>query len=221
MSEFDWIRNIYCVGRNYSLHAKELGNDVPKEPILFSKPTHALRPAHGTAELPGHIGIIDYEAELVLRISSAYDPGKPVGELIDGIALGIDWTARDVQSRLKANQHPWLLAKGFKGSAILSEFHSVSSLEQIAALRFSLHINGQAVQTGNPNDMTFSVEQLVTYIGSTYGLDAGDIIYTGTPAGVSAIHDGDSVELRLTGLDSAAAGGEQTLGSFEVKFLNQ
>ncbi|WP_188996142.1 fumarylacetoacetate hydrolase family protein [Paenibacillus nasutitermitis] len=223
----DWIRNIYCVGRNYSLHAKELGNEVPQEPIIFSKPTHALRPAQGTALLPGHLGSIDYELELVVRISSTYEPGKPAAELIDGIALGIDWTARDIQTRLKANRHPWLLAKGFQGSAILSEFRDISSLEQIAELVFSLKVNGQTVQSGSPKDMIFSIEQLIAYIGNNFGLGAGDIIYTGTPAGVGAVNHGDMLELKLAGLPerpadpgAASTRGEITVGRLEVVFSN-
>ena len=129
MTAFEQIRNIYCVGRNYALHAKELGNDVPEQPMIFSKPTHALHPAKGKLQLPGGIGEIHHELELVVRIAAPYEQGKPLTELIDGVALGIDWTARDVQNELKEKRHPWLLAKGFKGSAVLSDFAAFKGAE--------------------------------------------------------------------------------------------
>ncbi|UVI29590.1 fumarylacetoacetate hydrolase family protein [Paenibacillus spongiae] len=198
MSALDSIRNIYCVGRNYALHAKELGNDVPEQPMIFSKPTHALHPAEGILRLPGGVGEIHHELELVVRIGAPYEAGRPLGQLIDGIALGIDWTARDVQSALKEKRHPWLLAKGFKGSAVLSEFIPYEGDSRFSELQFSLTKNGATVQAGSPAEMIFSIQALVDYIGLHFGLDAGDIIYTGTPAGVGAVQDGDVIEMKLT-----------------------
>ncbi|MWC27094.1 fumarylacetoacetate hydrolase family protein [Paenibacillus sp. MMS18-CY102] len=196
---FEAIRNIYCVGRNYALHAQELGNDVPEEPMIFSKPTHALHPAEGELRLPAGIGAIHYEAELVVRIGRAYEPGVPVGQIVDGLAIGIDWTARDVQSVLKEKRHPWLLAKGFKHSAVLSPFQPFPGAEAFASLNFQLLCNGETVQAGSPRDMIFPIERLVTYIGETFGLGEGDIIYTGTPAGVGSVKDGDELMLVLHG----------------------
>jgi len=193
------IRNIYCVGRNYALHAQELGNDVPEEPMIFSKPTHALHPAQGELRLPSGIGAIHYEAELVVRIGRAYEPGMSVDQLVDGLAIGIDWTARDVQSVLKEKRHPWLLAKGFKNSAVLSPFRPFPGAAAFMELTFSLLNNGSEVQSGSPRDMIFSLERLVSYIGDTFGLDAGDVIYTGTPAGVGGVKDGDELTLILNG----------------------
>ncbi|EFM11348.1 fumarylacetoacetate (FAA) hydrolase [Paenibacillus curdlanolyticus YK9] len=196
---FAAIRNIYCVGRNYALHAQELGNEVPEEPMIFSKPTHALHPAEGTLQLPDGIGSIHYEAELVVRIGRPYEAGASVDQIIDGLAIGIDWTARDVQSVLKEKRHPWLLAKGFKHSAVLSPFRPFPGVEAFASLDFQLLRNGETVQAGSPRDMIFPLERLVSYIGDTFGLSEGDIIYTGTPAGVGAVKDGDELTLVLNG----------------------
>ncbi|TYP69581.1 fumarylacetoacetate hydrolase family protein [Paenibacillus methanolicus] len=211
MTDYSAIRNIYCVGRNYALHAKELGNDVPGEPMIFGKPTHALNPAEGTLVLPAGIGEIHHEVELVVRIASDYAPGKPLSELIDGVALGIDWTARDVQSALKEKRHPWLLAKGFKGSATLSAFRPFEG-EQFASLTFSLVKNGETIQQGSPADMIFPLRQLVDFIGSRFGLGAGDLIYTGTPAGVGPVADGDTLEMKL----AAPGQADETFGPLRI-----
>ncbi|MBB3111897.1 2-keto-4-pentenoate hydratase/2-oxohepta-3-ene-1,7-dioic acid hydratase in catechol pathway [Paenibacillus phyllosphaerae] len=213
MSDFSSIRNIYCVGRNYALHAKELGNDVPEEPMIFGKPTHALAPAEGELTLPGTIGEIHHELELVVRIGTEYAPGKPLDELIDGIALGIDWTARDVQSQLKEKRHPWLLAKGFKGSATLTEFQPFEGAEAFRALTFSFVKNGETIQHGSPADMIFPLEQLVHYIGDRFGLGQGDLIYTGTPAGVGPVADGDRLALTL----GVSGGSESIVGQLTVR----
>ena len=208
------IRNIYCVGRNYALHAKELGNDVPEEPMIFSKPTHALHPASGKLALPGDIGEIHYELELVVRIGTSYKPGMTVSELVDGVALGIDLTARDVQSQLKEKRHPWLLAKGFIGSAVLGPFRAFEGEEAFGALTFSLVKNEQIAQSGSPRDMIFSLQQLIDFIGTRMGLGAGDVIYTGTPAGVGPLADGDTLEMKLS-----AEGKEETFGPLYVDLV--
>ncbi|BBH24461.1 fumarylacetoacetate hydrolase [Paenibacillus baekrokdamisoli] len=216
MTNMDQIRNIYCVGRNYAQHAKEMGNDVPEQPMIFSKPTHALHASEGTLRMPGDIGEIHHELELVVRIAATYEQGKPLTELVDGIALGIDWTARDVQNVLKEKRHPWLLAKGFKGAAVLSDFAAFQGKEQFEQLQFSLRRNGQVVQNGSPKDMIFSLEQLVDYIGTQFGLGAGDIIYTGTPAGVGAVKHGDVIELIW---DTPVEGTRQTFGPLHIELV--
>ncbi|WP_219835105.1 fumarylacetoacetate hydrolase family protein [Paenibacillus sp. R14(2021)] len=205
------IRNIYCVGRNYALHAKELGNDVPKEPMIFAKPTHALQPATGKITVPGTIGSVDYEAELVVRIGAGYKPGMTVSDIVDGITLGLDLTARDVQTGLKERRHPWLLAKGFLGSAVLAPFQPYPGEAALAGLTFNLIKNDTVVQTGSPLDMIFSIQQLIDFIGPRMGLGAGDILFTGTPAGVGQIADGDTLEMKLT-----VDGREETFGPMYV-----
>lgn len=200
------IRNIYCVGRNYGLHAAELGNDIPEEPMIFTKPTHALAPIHGqTIALPGDRGEVHFEAELVLHVGDNYKPGLKVDNLIDTMALGIDFTLRDVQSVIKKKGQPWLPAKGFLNSAALTVFRPFNGFEAIRNTEFSLRINGEEAQRGNINDMIFDLQVIVDYIGKHYGLGKGDIIYTGTPAGVAAVHTGDKFELMW---------GAETVGEF-------
>ncbi|KZE55589.1 fumarylacetoacetate hydrolase [Brevibacillus parabrevis] len=191
------IRNIYCVGRNYRLHAAELGNDVPKKPMIFAKPTHALALTNGQEiALPGTRGELHYEAEIVVHIARPYEPGCALEQVIDKVALGIDLTLRDVQSELKSAGHPWLLAKGFKNSAILTPFQPFSGQSALQQADFSLHKNGEQVQRGNIGDVIFDLETILAYIEEHFGLGAGDIIYTGTPAGVGPVADGDVLTLK-------------------------
>lgn len=200
------IQNIYCVGRNYRLHAEELGNDVPTKPMIFEKPTHSLAQTSGQPiDLPGSRGELHYEAELVIHIARPYEPGVTLDQMIDKIALGIDFTLRDVQSELKRAGHPWLLAKGFKNSAILTSFHPFPGIDVLQQNDFSLLKNGEQVQRGNLRDVIFDLETLIAYISEHIGLDKGDIIYTGTPAGVGPIADGDVMTLLW---------GEETWGQF-------
>lgn len=189
------IRNIYCIGRNYRLHALELGNEVPETPLVFTKPSHAVVPMNGNIiELPGHKGELHFELELVLRIGRELKPGMKPDECIDGLALGIDLTLRDVQSRLKAKGQPWLEAKGFKGSAPLGEWMEYPGEEGLKEYDFALLRNGVQAQVGNASDMLFGIAELVQHIDAAYGLGPGDLIFTGTPAGVAALRDGDVLE---------------------------
>ncbi|MCZ8518067.1 MULTISPECIES: fumarylacetoacetate hydrolase family protein [Paenibacillus] len=204
------IRNIYCVGRNYGLHAAELGNDIPEEPMIFTKPTHALTPIDGgEISLPQGRGEVHYEAELVLHVGRAYEPGIAVDELVDRMALGIDFTLRDVQSVIKKKGHPWLPAKGFLNSAALTAFRPFPGFEQVKQVEYTLQRNGEEVQRGNLNDMIFNLQVIIDYIAEHYGLGAGDIIYTGTPAGVAAVREGDRFELLW---------GDEQLGAFTARF---
>ncbi|SFL26630.1 2-keto-4-pentenoate hydratase/2-oxohepta-3-ene-1,7-dioic acid hydratase (catechol pathway) [Paenibacillus sp. 1_12] len=204
----DLIRNIYCVGRNYGLHAAELGNDIPEEPMIFMKPTHALTPIHGqTIALPGDRGEVHFETELVLHVGQDYQAGMTVDSLIDTMALGIDFTLRDVQSVIKKKGQPWMPAKGFLNSAALTELRPFIGFEGIRQTEFSLRINDTEAQRGNINDMIFNLQVIVDYIAKHYGLGKGDIIYTGTPAGVGAVHPGDKFQLLW---------GSETLGEFTI-----
>nr|WP_108721387.1 fumarylacetoacetate hydrolase family protein [Anaerobacillus isosaccharinicus]MBA5588310.1 fumarylacetoacetate hydrolase family protein [Anaerobacillus isosaccharinicus]QOY38254.1 fumarylacetoacetate hydrolase family protein [Anaerobacillus isosaccharinicus] len=198
MNNFQHIRNIFCVGRNYALHATELGNKIPTKPMIFSKPTHALFPSEGELVISAKKGNIHYEVELVVLIGETYEQGKPIEQIVKGIAMGIDLTAREIQSELKEKGHPWLLAKGFRGSAILSNFIPFSSLEDFNQLEFKLVRNGEMVQIGNPKNMIFPLQILIEYIGTNFGLGKGDIIYTGTPEGVGSIQNGDVLNMQLT-----------------------
>ncbi|MCL6456750.1 MAG: fumarylacetoacetate hydrolase family protein [Gorillibacterium sp.] len=209
---FPEIKNVYCVGRNYRLHAEELGNAVPDHPMLFMKPSHAVVAAEGeTITLPGTSGEVHYEVEVVLHIGRSYEPGISVNELVDSMALGIDLTLRSVQDGLKAKGHPWLAAKGFLNSAPIGEFRPFPGVEETAAVPFSLNINGSQVQQGRMVDMIFSPQTIVDFVAEHYGLGAGDLIFTGTPAGVGPVHDGDQFELFW---------GNETCGSLSVSLDN-
>jgi 2-keto-4-pentenoate hydratase/2-oxohepta-3-ene-1,7-dioic acid hydratase in catechol pathway len=202
------LGNVFCIGRNYRLHAAELGNDVPDRPLLFLKPTHALTDMdNGTLILPGNRGQIHYEAELVVRIGRAYDPAADADELIDRLTVGIDFTLRDVQEQLKRRGWPWLEAKGFRHSAPIGRWVDYPGRPALPRLDFSLEINGKEVQRGNVREMIFDLNAIVHEIGRNYGLSEGDVIFTGTPAGVGAVADGDQLTVRL---------GEENLGTIRV-----
>ena len=190
------IRNVYCVGRNYKLHAEELGNSVPEEPMIFLKPSHAVALLDGsTLSLPGNKGEIHYEGEVVLQIARSYEPGIHVDQLVNEMALGIDFTLRAVQSEIKQKGYPWTAAKGFLNSAPVSASIRFPGQEAAKAESFTVIKNGVQVQQGNTKDMIFSFQEIVDYIGVHYGLGAGDLIFTGTPAGVGPAAPGDEFEL--------------------------
>ncbi|WNR43218.1 fumarylacetoacetate hydrolase family protein [Paenibacillus roseipurpureus] len=202
------IKNIYCVGRNYRAHAAELGNDVPDQPMIFTKPTHALAQMDGESlTLPSDQGDIHYEAELVLHIAKPYVPGIGVDEIVDQYALGIDFTLRDVQNVIKKKGHPWLPAKGFLGSAPLTAFRPFPGAASLAESNFQLRQNDQVVQDGNIANMIFDLQTIIDYIAKHYGLGPGDIIFTGTPEGVGPVRHGDRLELLW---------GEQSYGAVTI-----
>jgi fumarylpyruvate hydrolase len=205
----DSIRNVYCVGRNFGLHAAELGNDVPDKPMIFMKPTHAIVPIEGqTVTLPSGQGEVHYETELVLRIGSDYRKGAQVDDMVDGIALGIDFTLRDVQAELKKKGYPWLPAKGFRQSGPLTAFRPFPGVESVMGTSFKLLKNGNQAQLADLNDMIFNFQAVIDFIAEHFGLGKGDIIYTGTPAGVAAVKDGDLLQLLW---------GEEVWGELTVK----
>jgi fumarylpyruvate hydrolase len=209
MPNFNTIRNIYCVGRNYRAHAAELGNDVPEQPMIFTKPTHALISMDTeSVRLPGDQGGIHYEGELVLHVGKPYMPGISVDEIIDQFALGIDFTLRDVQSEIKKKGQPWLPAKGFLGSAPITGFVPFPGATAMEQTDFQLLKNGESVQKGNIQNLIFNLQTIVDFIAVNYGLGVGDIIYTGTPEGVGPVQQGDRLELLW---------GDQSLGAITIK----
>jgi len=143
----------------------------------------------------GGQGEIHYETELVLHVSQAYRKGLGVAELVNAVALGLDFTLRDVQRELKQKGYPWLKAKGFLGSAAVTRFCPFSRLNELEQNEFSLAKNGKEVQRGSVREMIFSLQQIVDFCGSHFGLGSGDIIFTGTPAGVGPVADGDVLQL--------------------------
>ncbi len=186
---------ILCVGRNYSEHAKELGNAVPENPVIFSKPDTALLKNNEPFYLPSFSNDVHHEVELVIKINKV---GKKIQEkfarnYFSEIGLGIDFTARDVQSELKAKGLPWELAKAFDGSAPIGNFINMENMD-LKNIDFSLQKNGQIVQKGNTTQMIFSFEQIVSFVSQYFTLKVGDLIYTGTPAGVSQVNIGDKLE---------------------------
>jgi fumarylpyruvate hydrolase len=190
------INNIYCVGRNYAAHAKELQNEVPASPMLFSKPTHALVTGDGQEVLfPGDRGSIHFETEVVLKIGKPYEQGIKAEEIVDSMAIGIDFTLRDVQSELKKKGHPWLLAKGFPNSALVSNFIPFPGVEEMKKIDFSLVKNGETVQQWNIGNMIFDFQTIIDFTAQNFGLGEGDLIYTGTPEGVGQVNDKDQLTL--------------------------
>jgi 2-keto-4-pentenoate hydratase/2-oxohepta-3-ene-1,7-dioic acid hydratase in catechol pathway len=186
---------ILCVGRNYSEHAKELGNAVPENPVIFSKPDTALLKNNEAFYLPSFSNDVHHEVELVIKINKV---GKKIQEkfarnYFSEIGLGIDFTARDVQSELKSKGLPWELAKAFDGSAPIGNFINIENMD-LKNIDFSLQKNGQVVQKGNTAQMIFSFEQIVSFVSQYFTLKVGDLIYTGTPAGVSQVNIGDKLE---------------------------
>lgn len=187
---------VIAVGRNYVDHAKELGNEVPQDPVIFLKPDTALLKENKDFYYPEFSKDIHYEVEVVLRICKE---GKHVAEkfadkYFDAVGLGIDFTARDVQSRLKAKGLPWELAKSFDHSAVISPLIPKEELDDLGALSFSLKKNGQLVQEGSTAQMIFGFSSLIAYISKFITLRKGDLIYTGTPAGVGPVEVGDILE---------------------------
>ncbi len=192
---------IICVGRNYADHAKELGNEIPDEPVLFMKPDTALMRKRDKFYIPDFSSDIHYELELVVRINRI---GKRIQsryarKYFDKISLGIDFTARDIQAKLKAKGLPWEKAKAFDLSAALGELIDVTSEMDINNLNFELHKNGEVVQKGNTGQMIFKVDQLIENVSKYFTLKIGDLIYTGTPEGVGKVMPGDLLEGYLDG----------------------
>lgn len=189
---------IFAVGMNYIQHNKELDGALytPEEPVIFTKADSALLKAHKPFFVPDFMGRIDYETELVVRICRL---GKTIPERFahryyDAVTVGIDFTARDVQQRLRAAGQPWELSKGFDGSAAIGDWVGKERFLDVQSLRFHLNINGQTVQEGYTGDMLFSVDHIVAYISRYFTLKTGDLIFTGTPAGVGPVHIDDHIE---------------------------
>lgn len=201
---------IICVGRNYADHARELNNEVPTEPVIFLKPDSAILKDGKAFYLPEHLGEIHHELEVVLRVCKN---GKHIHEKFasayyDQIGLGIDFTARDLQNKLKSKGLPWELAKGFDGSAVLGDFIAKETLPNLSSLQIRLDIDGSERQQGNTRDLLFTFEKIITFVSQYFTLRQGDLIFTGTPAGVSAVQPGNRLQGYLN---------NQLLFDFEVK----
>ncbi|AEV32008.1 fumarylacetoacetate hydrolase family protein [Owenweeksia hongkongensis] len=190
---------IICVGRNYADHAKELKNEVPTEPVIFMKPETAILPKRNPFFIPDFTNDVHYEAELVVRINKI---GKNIQEKFaykyyDEVTLGIDFTARDLQQKLKEKGLPWEKAKAFDGSAAVGKFVKLSDVGDLNQAEFTLDKNEIRCQTGYPKDMIFPINKLIEYVSQYFTLKIGDLIFTGTPAGVGAVAKDDTLQLML------------------------
>jgi acylpyruvate hydrolase len=187
---------ILAIGRNFSDHIKELNNEPPEEPVIFSKPDTALLKNNAPFYMPDFSSNIQYEVELIIKI---HKEGKGIDEkfahkYFNEIGIGIDFTARDLQQKAKEKGLPWTLAKGFNGSAPISDFLSITEFPDLNNINFSLHVNGEKKQSGNTKMMLFNFSAIISYISKFITLKKGDIIFTGTPAGVDKIKIGDTLE---------------------------
>ena len=189
---------IICIGRNYAEHAKELGNEIPENPVIFMKPDTAILKKGSDFYIPEFSDDVHYELEVVLKISKGgkYIQEDKASNHFDEIGLGIDFTARDLQSKLKAKGLPWELAKGFDSSAVVSEFYKKSDFD-MRNLSFSLMKNKEKVQDGNTSMMIFSPEKIIAFVSQYFTLKTGDLIFTGTPQGVGKVDENDILQAFL------------------------
>jgi acylpyruvate hydrolase len=192
---------IICIGRNYADHAKELNNPVPANPVFFMKPDSSLLINNKPFFYPSFSKEIHYETEIILKICKL---GKSIetrfaNRYYNEIGIGIDFTARDLQNICKKEGHPWEIAKAFDQSAVLGKFVPKTSLPDLSAINFQLEINGITVQKGNTRDLLFSFDTLISYVSTYVTLKTGDLIYTGTPAGVGPVKIGDRLVASMEG----------------------
>ncbi|KQC29601.1 fumarylacetoacetate hydrolase family protein [Flagellimonas eckloniae] len=192
---------LICIGRNYAAHIEELQNERPKEPVVFIKPDSAVLPKEQDFYIPEFSEEIHYEVEVLVKIKKV---GKHISKQFahtyyDEIGLGIDFTARDLQSKLKAKGLPWEKAKGFDGSAVVGKWNRKEKYENIDKLGFSLLKNGENVQNGSTSLMLWKIDELISYVSTYFMLKKGDILFTGTPAGVGKVSPNDYLSGILEG----------------------
>lgn len=187
---------IICVGRNYSEHAKELRNEIPDKPVIFMKPQTALLKDNKPFYYPEWTSDLHYETEVVLKIcrQGKYIDEKFARKYFEEVTVGIDFTARDIQNQQKAKGLPWEIAKAFDGSAVIGQFKKMAYENAQRGINFSMNLNGIEVQKGNTNEMMFPFEKIIAYVSQFFTLQTGDLIYTGTPAGVGPVKIGDRLE---------------------------
>ncbi|ROQ24346.1 fumarylacetoacetate hydrolase family protein [Gallaecimonas pentaromativorans] len=195
-----WPRGkVVCVGRNYAEHAKELGNAVPERPLLFMKPATALVPAEGGFSIDESRGQVHYECELAVLV------GKPLtkasaaeaADAIAGFGLALDLTLRDLQSELKEKGHPWELAKAFDGSCVVTSLVGPEGFDDLGAVHYQFFQNGELRQDGHSSQMITPITELLALISTTFTLEPGDLVLTGTPKGVGVLQKGDTLRLVL------------------------
>ncbi|WP_169337009.1 fumarylacetoacetate hydrolase family protein [Algicola sagamiensis] len=186
---------IYCVGRNYVDHAKELNNPISQEPVIFTKTASSVTKFHENTSIPLSLGRCDHELEIAVQINQDLyqQPMSVCQTTVSHLALALDLTRREKQSELKSQKLPWTLAKSFPNACILGDFHDAANVH-LDDISFTLKINGEIRQHGNTKDMIFDIHQLIHFIQLNIPIKSGDIILTGTPEGVGPLHDGDKLE---------------------------
>lgn len=192
---------IICIGRNYAEHAKELNNDVPSQPVIFMKPKNAILLPGKPFYYPEFSDNVQYECELVVKIckNGRYVNAKFADKYYNEVTVGIDFTARDLQQELKSKGLPWELAKAFDGSAAVGQFVPITPDISFNDLPFELIKNGERVQTGKASDMIFNINQIIEFVSQYITVNIGDLIFTGTPAGVGPVDVYDTLEGYLAG----------------------
>jgi 2-keto-4-pentenoate hydratase/2-oxohepta-3-ene-1,7-dioic acid hydratase in catechol pathway len=201
---------ILCIGRNYVEHIAELKNEMPEEPVIFSKLDTAILKDNAPFYIPSFTQDVHHEVEILLKICK---DGKHIApefahKYYDQIGLGIDFTARDLQTKLKTKGLPWELAKAFDGSAVVSNFYEKEHFGDINHLDFNLKVNDEVKQKGNTEQMIFTFDNIISFVSKYFTLRKGDIIFTGTPKGVSAVKNGDKLQGFIK---------EELMFDFEVK----
>jgi 2-keto-4-pentenoate hydratase/2-oxohepta-3-ene-1,7-dioic acid hydratase in catechol pathway len=203
------FQNIFCIGRNYAEHAKELNNPIPTAPVVFTKPTSSLCFSGENLIIPNQSNRVDHEVEIVVVIGK---PGKNIAEseaasYISHIGIGLDFTARDLQDKAKEKSLPWSVSKGFDTFAAVGQFIKFNGNPEILKnINFSLEVNGEKRQIGKTSDMIFSIPHLIAYLSTIFSLSPGDIIFTGTPSGVGPLNEGDKMIASLEGIPSLSLG---------------
>jgi len=187
---------IICIGRNYTEHIAELQNERPDEPVIFLKPDTAILPKQFPFVIPEFSDDVHHEVEILVKINKVgkYIEPKFAHKYYDEIGLGIDFTARDVQSRLKEKGLPWEKAKAYDGSAVIGDFLPKTEFNSLENITFELTSNGQTVQKGNTSHMLWKIDELIAYVSQYFTLKTGDVIFTGTPAGVAKVNTDDVLE---------------------------
>ncbi len=195
------IGKVVCVGRNYAAHAQELGNEIPKSPILFMKPASSVASVRSDIMRPdsAYYGNTHYEAELCVQLSADLSNATvaQAQQAISGVTLGLDLTLRDLQTELKQKGHPWERAKCFDGACVLADWVDPQAFGDFSNVHYQLYINDELKQDGDSALMLFPVYELLAEISHAFSLQAGDVIMTGTPSGVGILHAGDELKLVL------------------------
>lgn len=199
---------IICIGRNYTEHINELANERPTDPVVFMKPDSAILLKNFPFVIPTFSDDIHYEVEVLVKINKVgkHIETKFAHKYYDEIGLGIDFTARDIQAKCKEKGLPWEKAKAFDGSAVLGEFYPKKNFEDVNNINFSMFKNGVEVQKGNSGEMLWKIDELIAYVSQFFTLKIGDIIFTGTPAGVGKVTANDELIGMLNGKEAFKIG---------------